>query len=213
MKIIYLLLTSILITGCSSSKALKLKSDNNRDKIEVVAKMAYVQEAALAHTNLSKSTELNSDIQEVVGPPPKSFIRNITPLIKPLNNSGNTVSAVSNFNNHSFQSDIVKIKKDEYIADRSVEDELFKIREELHDYKEWFGLKGVWLSLKQVGRNLFFTAAGMTVLFFILRIFAHANPIILAVWNFISSMLAWAINKMCRWIPTLADKIIHPDKK
>jgi hypothetical protein len=179
-KKLFIILTALTLIGCSTP--FSAKNENNAAKITLVSNIAAQQNRAFVRTNFALATQYNENIVEVVGAP-------------------------NDLKTTNFVADIQRVKKGEYAANAILEDNLVKTTAELKDYKKWFGLHGVLLGLKQFSRDILYSTIGLTLLYLVLRIFAHSSPVILAIWNVINSIVAWFINLFAKVFPNIMDKI------
>jgi hypothetical protein len=190
-KVIYCFLipTLFMVDGCGTIQRILHEKNNNLEAVrQVTSNITFQQSKALAVTNIIQAKVYNSQIQQLNGVPTDK----------------KTVD---------FQPAVTQVVAQTYVIDKSVTDELINTKAELNKYRKWFGLSGVWLSLKQFSHWVIGGGITITIILLVMRIFAMSNPIFGAVWSVISSVFAWIINRMALCIPGLLDKIVSTEQE
>lgn len=178
---ILLLVFSLTLVGCGSTK-LNQKIKSQQAIVETVANIVHQQEKAIAKTNLVAAMTYNKNIQSIV----------------PLPTDTKTTN---------YEKVITQVINNKYEVDNSLSIELETTKAELKKYKGNFGLTAIKLGTIQLFKSVLYSAIGVSVLFLVLRIFCSSNPIVLAIFNFLSVPLAWVINQFSILLPNLLDKI------
>jgi hypothetical protein len=184
-KLLILMLTLTTLVGCGTIQ----KKNNSLESIsQVTANIATAQAKALSHTNVVLATTYNQQIQAINGKP-------------------------SDVKSTNFDVAVSQVINDKYVIDKSLEKELTDTKAQLKEYRSWFGLKGVWLSLKQFSHWVIGSTLALTALVVLMRIFASSSPIISGIWSVISNILGWFINQFALICPKLLDSIKNTESE
>ena len=193
-KILIISIMMILpIVGCSTGSPFKRKADNNVKRLEMVSQVAYGVDYALVKTNVPVAIELNNKVMSLAGPPTVKQMQEIkesiiTTNMVPLDNK------------------IIAIQKEERKVDVIIEKEASKVPEleqELNEYKSWFGLGGLFKSIKRI--SIYLVIFG--VIFVILRILSTANPIASGIFSIFESIGGTLLKAIKIIIPKSFDAI------
>lgn len=71
----------------------------------------------------------------------------------------------------------------------------------LDEYQGWFGLKAVFLGMKQFLLTSVWVLLGLCIVFLVLRGFASSNPAVGAIFGIFEQMVAWVINTIAVLFP------------
>ena len=166
--------------GCISTIQ---KKNNSLESVSIVtADIAVAQSKALIKSNIPAAIKYNQQIALINGKPDD---------IKSTN----------------FDVAVSQVANNKYVIDRDIEIQLDQTQKELKSYKQYWGLHGVYLGIKQFIRNTLYSLTALSLVYLLLRIFANSNPVILATWNVISKVIAWFINQLALLCPKLLDNI------
>lgn len=195
-------LTTLLISiailtgmGCSVLSPNKNKATVNAKKIELVKEVAYTTDLYLVKTNIPAAIDSNNKVISIVG----------SPTMTQMESAKNSIST-TNFH------DIDKAIQSVQVEDKKVENNIIKeaskvpaLQQELHEYQAWFGLGGIFKSIKHFA---FYLLVG-AIVFFILRILSAANPVTAAIFGVIESVVSWFIKGVHILIPKAVETVTH----
>lgn len=190
-----LLLIIAILTGqgCSVLQPNKSKAQVNIKKLDLVKEVAYTTDLYLVKTNVPAAMDSNNKVISIVG----------TPSIVQMESAKNSI-ITTNFT--VIDKEIKKVQVEDKRVDDNIVKEASKVpalQEELGEYKAWFGLGGVFKSLKHF--SMWLLVAG--IVFFILRILATANPITAALFGVIESIVSWGVRGVHLLIPKAVEQV------
>jgi hypothetical protein len=192
MKLILVIL-SVFLMGCSVLSPNKNKAAVNAKKLDLVSQVAYTTDIFLVKTNIPAAIDSNNKVLSIVG----------TPSIVQMESAKNSI-ITTNFT--VIDKEIKKVQVEDKKVDDAITKEASKVpalQEELSEYKAWFGLGGVFKSLKHF--SVWVLVAG--IVFFILRILATANPITAALFGVIESIVSWGVRGVHLLIPKAVEQV------
>lgn len=180
MKLILVILSLFLFMGCSVLQPNKNKAAVNAKKLDLVSQLAYTTDIFLVKTNVPAAIDSNNKVISITG----------TPTVKQMKDIDNSIST-TNF--HDIDKAIVSVQKEDKRVDDSIAKESQKVpvlEQELSEYKSWFGLGGIFKSIK---RFSFYLILG-SILFLVVRILSSANPIAAALLSVLEGAVGWFLH-------------------
>jgi hypothetical protein len=192
-----LLLIIAILTGqgCSVLQPNKSKAQVNIKKLDLVKQVAYTTDLYLVKTNVPAAIDSNNKVISIVG----------VPSIVQMESAKNSIST-TNF--HDIDKAIQSVQKEDKRVDDNIVKEASKVpalEQELSEYKSWFGLGGIFQSIKHF--SMWLLVAG--IIFFILRILATANPVTAAIFGIIESIVSWIVKGIHILIPRAVEMVTH----
>lgn len=190
-----LLLIIAILTGqgCSVLQPSKSKAAVNAKKLDLVSQVAYTTDLYLVKTNIPAAIDSNNKVLSIAGTPSMTQMEGVKKSI-----------ITTNFT--VIDKEIKKVQ----VEDKKVDDDITKeaqkvpaLQEELGEYKSWFGLGGVFKSLKHFSVWLLVGS----IVFFILRILATANPITAALFGVIESIVSGGVRGVHLLIPKAVEQV------
>lgn len=193
-------LTTLLISiailtgmGCSVLQPSKSKAVVNAKKLDLVSQVAYTTDLYLVKTNVPAAIDSNNKVLSIVG----------SPSMQQMESAKNSIST-TNF--HDIDKAIQSVQKEDKRVDDNIIKEAQKVpalQQELGEYKSYFGLGGIFKSLKQF---IFYLLVG-GIIFFILRILSTMNPVTAELFRIIESIVSWFIKGIHILIPKAVEQV------
>lgn len=180
MKLILVILSMFLMVGCSVLQPNKSKAQVNIKKLDLVSQLAYTTDIFLVKSNVPAAIDSNNKVISIVG----------TPSMVQMESAKNSIST-TNF--HDIDKAIVSVQKEDNKVDIQIAKEASKVpalQEELGEYKKFFGLGGIFKSIK---RFSFYLILG-SILFLVVRILSSTNPIAAALLSVLEGAVGWFLH-------------------
>lgn len=198
----------------------KAQVKNDKTKMDNVAILASGTDYALNKvTNKEPSVEVAQDINKRVvslaGKPDLKAEKEMWETIDNLTSSNvqlrlkgvrelekkdleiNRLQVESKLLNEAKDAEITKYMKLAEVTARNAD----TTKAALDEYKGWFGLKAVFLGMKQFFFTSMWILLGIAIVFVILRFAASANPVAASIFGIFEQVVAWIINTISVMFP------------